>query len=63
MTTRGHSATAPGLRGHSIGTDYPHTVIRYGNGQFAAKNCRTGRVAPRRNSYHAARLDALVGNV
>lgn len=63
METSGHAATAPGLRGHSIGTDYPYTVIRYGNGDFAAKNCRTGAVGPRRRNYHTARIDVLVRNV
>lgn len=61
--TQGHSATNPGLRAHSVGVFYPRVVIRYGNGDFAAFNCRTGRYAPRRHSSFAARLDVLVGNV
>ena len=57
--TRGHAATAPGLRGHSIGDLYPYTVVAIGAYpvQFAAMDLRTGRTGHLRGSYAAAAID------
>lgn len=31
---QGHSAAAPGLQNHSVGTTYPAIVVGYGDGSF-----------------------------
>ena len=57
--TRGHAATAPGLRGHSVGETYPYTVVAIGAYpvQYAAMDLRTGNTGHLRGSYAAAAID------
>lgn len=40
LNTKGHSASQPGLRGHSIGEVYPWRVVGYGDGSWAVVDCR-----------------------
>jgi len=57
--TRGHSASNPGLRGHSCGENYPLTVIGQGAPltQYRVLNCRTGQEGKLRRSYKEAEID------
>ena len=57
--TRGHAASAPGLRGHSIGSLYPYTVVAIGAypTRYAVMDLRTGRTGHERPTYAAAELD------
>ena len=57
--TKGHASTAPGLRGHSIGDQYPYTVVAIGAYpvRYAAMDLRTGRTGHERGSYAAAAID------
>lgn len=53
MNTRGHLAAYGGLRGHSVGSSYPWTVVRVGD-IWRPFNCVTGKWgAPYRDSYWA----------
>lgn len=53
METTGHSAYQGGLRGHSIGGEYPEVVIGVGEG-FALLNVLTGETGPVRRNYQEA---------
>lgn len=59
--TIGHSATNPGLRGHSCSSNYPLTVIAkgiIGQGlQWLVLNCKTGQESNPRRSYKEAEID------
>lgn len=62
--TKGHSAVAPGLRGHSVGDLYPYTIIAIGYGPeqrltWAAMDTRTGRHGREFHSYREAEQDAV----
>lgn len=57
--TKGHAASAPGLRGHSIGSLYPYTVVAIGAypTQYAVMDLRTSCIGHVRSTYAAAELD------
>lgn len=58
--TRGHSATAPGLRGHSCGDTYPLIVIARGRPaapMWHVFNCRTGAEGRACRTYAEANID------
>jgi len=38
LESKGHSSAQGGLRGHSIGSDYPFTVTRFGD-RYQAYHC------------------------
>ena len=52
----GHGANTGGLQGHSIGVNYPYTVIGVGS-HWAAMDLRTGRTGNKQRSYKEAELD------
>lgn len=54
IITTGHAAVAGGLRGHSLGAEYPLTVIGKGDG-FVLFNVLTGEeLSPVRRTYAEA---------
>lgn len=62
--TKGHSAIAPGLRGHSVGELYPYTIIAIGHGPeqrltWAAMDTRTGLNGREFRTYQEAERDAV----
>lgn len=62
--TKGHSAAAPGLRGHSVGELYPYTVIAIGHGPeqrltWSAMDTRTGKNGREFATYAEAARDAV----
>lgn len=53
---QGHAGRG-GIQKHSLGNDYPWTVVGYGDGTWAAENVVTGRSYPRRGFYAEAQAD------
>lgn len=58
MTTQvqytGHGANTGGLQGHSIGDEYPYTVIKVEDGEYKAWraiDCRTGETVSEAVKY------------
>ena len=59
--TKGHSTAAPGLRGHSVGSLYPYTVLAIGVNptRYAAMDLRTGNTGHERATYRQAEIDIV----
>ena len=57
--TKGHRASAPGLRGHSCGDLYPLTIVGTNFGRsWYAQNAITGKVTGLFKSQRAAEISA-----
>lgn len=58
--TKGHRASQPGLRGHSVGQLFPFTVIARGHGDvllWHAMDMRTGNEGRPCRTYNEAVID------
>lgn len=67
MTYTGHGATTGGLQGHSVGDDYPYTVIGVQRGpgrtQYAAFDTRSASEGHPRRTYAEARMDIVSAKI
>ena len=60
MQYTGHGAATGGLQGHSVGSDYPYTVIGISKGaglMWAAFDTRSGAEGYLRRTYAEAAMD------
>ena len=55
--TRGHLSASGGLRGHSVGQDYPWSIVGRGYEGWQAVNLETGQEYPIRDTYAEAQDD------
>lgn len=58
--TKGHSASNPGLRGHSVGPTYPYVVAAKGRIDaldWVAMDLRTGNTSRSCRSYKEAEIE------